>query len=126
MSILSRIARIVRANLGFGKEENFETGDRYRYRQKRGAQTSHQAEDAQSSQNASYQSEADAELAGHYANLEVPYGADLETVTRGWKQLLRKYHPDLHSNDPEKLKIANQIVQELNRSYQILEKKLGK
>lgn len=126
MSILSRITRIVRANLGFGKAENFDPDDQNRYRQKRQAQSSRQAEDAKSSQKDRYQNDEDTELAGHYANLEVPYGADLETVTHSWKQLLRKYHPDMHSNDPEKLKIANQLVQELNRSYQFLKENLEK
>jgi DnaJ-domain-containing protein 1 len=65
-------------------------------------------------------------IASYYAHLEVAYGADLETVTRSWKRLLRKYHPDMYSNDPEKQAIANRLVQELNHSYNELKKFLSK
>jgi DnaJ-domain-containing protein 1 len=65
-------------------------------------------------------------IASYYAHLEVAYGADLQTVTESWKRLLRKYHPDLFSNDPEKQAIANQLVQELNHSYTELKKYLSK
>ena len=44
--------------------------------------------------------ELDPLLARYYANLEIPYGSDLETVDRAWKRLLRKYHPDRHATDP--------------------------
>ncbi len=126
MSILSRIARIVRANLSFGESDDFDlSGKNHQYRQQRSARSKEQSNGAREKQN-SQPPEQDSELAKCYANLEVAHGADLETVTRAWKGLLRKYHPDLHSNDPEKLKIANQIVQELNRSYQILKEKLEK
>lgn len=67
----------------------------------------------------------DPRIAGYYANLEVPYGADIETVRKAWKRLLRTYHPDLHSSDPEKVRIANQIVQGLNKAHDELEKWLA-
>ncbi len=67
----------------------------------------------------------DEKLAGYYANLEVPYGSDLETVRAAWKKLVRKYHPDLHSSDPEKVKIATEIVKGLNQAYEALEKELS-
>lgn len=127
MSILSRIARIVRAKLSFGESDDFDlSGKSRQYRQRRSTRSNKQTNGARERQNPSPQTGQDSELAKCYANLEVAYGADLETVTRAWKGLLRKYHPDMHSNDPEKLKIANQIVQELNRSYQILKEKLEK
>ena len=66
------------------------------------------------------------EMAGYYANLEIPYGSDAETVTKAWKKLLRRYHPDLHSAEPEKVKIANEIVQQLNKAHDALQKHLAK
>ena len=65
-------------------------------------------------------------LAGYYANLEVPYGSDLGTVRRAWKILIRKYHPDIHSVDPEKRRVANELTQGLNRAYENLVKYLKK
>lgn len=66
----------------------------------------------------------DPELAQCYANLEIPYGSDLQTTRRAWKRLLRKYHPDLHSGDPEKMHLANELVKGLNRAYEKIEKQL--
>ena len=67
----------------------------------------------------------DSKLAQYYANLEIPYGSDKETVTRAWKGLLRKYHPDLHSSDPEKKQIATIITQKLNEAYREINKAIS-
>jgi hypothetical protein len=64
----------------------------------------------------------DTVLAQYYANLEIPYGSDRNTVTRAWKRLLKKYHPDLHSSDPEKKHIANIVTQKLNEAYREINK----
>ena len=63
-------------------------------------------------------------LAKYYANLELPYGADLERVKKAWKKMVRKYHPDLHGTDPEKRRLANELSQGLNRAYEELKKRL--
>lgn len=63
----------------------------------------------------------DPHLAQCYANLELPYGADLETVRRGWKAMLKKYHPDLHAADPERQRLATQLTQELTAAYRAIE-----
>jgi DnaJ-domain-containing protein 1 len=56
-----------------------------------------------------------------YGNLEVPFGASLETVRKSYKRLLSLYHPDKNSDDPEKLKTATEITKKLNVSYQRIE-----
>ncbi len=61
--------------------------------------------------------EEDPELAGYYANLEIPDGSDLRTVKESWKRLLRKYHPDLHSNNPDRRQVAHELTQKLNKAY---------
>ena len=66
----------------------------------------------------------DPRLAGYYANLEVPYGSDLEAVRRAWKRLVKKYHPDLHGGDLEKRKVANELTAELTQAYRELEQAL--
>lgn len=64
---------------------------------------------------------ADEKLAGYYANLEIPYGSDLATVRAAWKDLMKKYHPDLHGADPEKQRLAGEITANLTRACQELE-----
>lgn len=63
---------------------------------------------------------ADREIAQHYANLELPNGADLETVRRQYRRLMGRYHPDRHQEDPRKTEVANRLAAELTRSYDAL------
>jgi DnaJ-domain-containing protein 1 len=67
----------------------------------------------------------DPKLAQYYANLEVPYGSDLETVKNAWKKLLKKYHPDRHSTDPEKKQASTILTQNLNEAYWEIQKALS-
>jgi DnaJ-domain-containing protein 1 len=60
----------------------------------------------------------DESLRADYANLEVPFGADMATVVKSYKSLMLKYHPDKHSGDPEKQKIALDITKRINQSYE--------
>src|SRR5512140_1901298 len=48
------------------------------------------------------------ELRLAYAALEVPYGADLATVRKSYRTLMRKYHPDRHTESPEKQRAATE------------------
>lgn len=63
----------------------------------------------------------DEELRKDFQSLEVPFGSSLETVKKSYKVLLRKYHPDLHASNPEKLKHATEVTQKLNLAYQRIE-----
>jgi DnaJ-domain-containing protein 1 len=63
-------------------------------------------------------------LAQYYANLELPNGSNLEEVKKAWKRLLKQYHPDKHSLDEEKRKVATVLTQKLNEAYFELEKEL--
>ena len=53
-----------------------------------------------------------------YANLEVPFGADIETVRRSYKRLMLRYHPDRHSGNPEKVRVATEITKKVNQSFE--------
>ena len=117
MSIFQRLYNIARANL-----KRRVSGDDARH-----SDSSHWDPGRGSSENAdgagSYREtppSQDPKLAQYYANLEIPYGSDLATVRKAWKDLLKKYHPDLHSIDPAKKKVAEELSQELNRAYQEL------
>ncbi len=60
----------------------------------------------------------DNEIQKYYANLEIPYGSNIETVTRAWKKLLKRYHPDLHSTNPDKLILAQELTKGINHAYE--------
>ena len=64
------------------------------------------------------------ELAQYYARLELPYGADFAAVKASFRRLMRKYHPDLHVNDPVKHKTATQLSMSLTTAYNELERHL--
>ena len=59
-------------------------------------------------------------LERYYANLELPYGADLGQVRAAWKRMMRAYHPDLHSQDPNKRQLANELTARLTEAYEEL------
>ncbi len=122
MSLFSRIRRIIQANLRIRREDEVEIDESVWEELHR----SRREYAGQPGRDDSSHPPHDPELARLYANLEVPYGSDLETVTQSWKRMLRQYHPDMHSGDPEKQQVANQLVQELNRSYEELKKRLRK
>ena len=63
----------------------------------------------------------DPRLAECYANLEVPYGADMNTVRAAWRQLVKQYHPDLHALDPERRRVADELTAQLTLAYRHLE-----
>lgn len=58
-----------------------------------------------------------AKLARLYAQLECPYGADLTSVRKHYRRLMRKYHPDLHAGDPERQRLATELAQRLTSAY---------
>lgn len=59
-------------------------------------------------------------LRQYYANLEVPFGSDMPTVKKAYKKLMRRYHPDKHSGDPERERLATQLAQELTQAYNLI------
>lgn len=59
-----------------------------------------------------------------YAQLEVPYGSDFETVKHSFRRLMRKYHPDLHVGNPAKQKTATELTMSLTQAYNELEEHL--
>ena len=112
MGITNRIFRILRSHMG-------ESGNRQPFSK---VDPGFNADDSTDEKpNPTHQ---DPELAGYYANLEIPYGSDLGTVKTAWKNLVRKYHPDLHSNDAHRRTTAETLTQGLNHAYHQLEKHL--
>ena len=120
MELLTRVIRLIRAQISPDSNARAPL-DRARGRQR---QTRAHGPGQGGRQATTTGQGVDLELAELYSNLEVPYGSNLATVRKAWKRLLRKYHPDLHSKDPEKRKIADELAQRLNGAYEQLEKRL--
>ena len=59
----------------------------------------------------------------YYKALEVEYGSDFTTIKKAYKKLLKKYHPDLFQNKPEKLKSAQEVTRQINEAYTYFEKR---
>lgn len=59
----------------------------------------------------------------YYKILELEYGEDFDKIKKSYKKLLKKYHPDLFQNDPEKLKKAQKVTSEINEAYTYFERK---
>ncbi len=66
----------------------------------------------------------DEDLRQDYANLEVPFGADVGDVIKAYKTLILRYHPDKHSQDPEKQRIATEITKKINESFERIRSRL--
>lgn len=62
-------------------------------------------------------SEDEKTIEDYYANLEVPFGADKETVKESYRRLMKRYHPDRFSDNPEMQELATELSQELTRAY---------
>ncbi|MEM1349974.1 MAG: DnaJ domain-containing protein [Myxococcota bacterium] len=65
--------------------------------------------------------ESEKTLRDYYANLEVEYGADMDTVKASYRRLMRKYHPDKYSSEPRMEELSTELTQELTRAYRAIE-----
>ena len=123
MDILGRIYRILQANAHAGQDMSYEDIEEWLRRSGYGPAFS--GSGGHSKESTSTDSvPLDPELAGYYANLEIPYGSDLETARRAWRSLMKKYHPDLHSQNLQKREVANELTAELTKAYQEIERAL--
>jgi len=64
------------------------------------------------------------EIAKHYETLNLPYGAPFPEVKKAFRALMRKYHPDMHSGEPDKQKAAAELSKQLSVAYSALEQHL--
>ena len=62
----------------------------------------------------------------YLANLECQPGSSFAEIKAAYKRLIKKYHPDIHSQDPKKQKIAQTIVTQLNEAFDYFECKYKK
>lgn len=52
-----------------------------------------------------------------HRTLEVPVGADFETIRKSYRRLMAKYHPDKYASDPEKYAAATEVTRKIAGAY---------
>ena len=68
----------------------------------------------------------DAQLAEWYKALNLQPGADLGEIKSAYRQLMRKYHPDMHAGNPSKQKAATELSMRVTTAYNGLIEHLDK
>ncbi len=111
MEILNRVYQILKANISFASSYRDDTVNCFK-----------ESNGEHEKQNKGISLNVNNDLARNYANLEIPYGADLQTAKKAWKKMLKKYHPDLYSRNPEKLETATRLTQGLTKAYYEIKK----
>lgn len=59
----------------------------------------------------------DAKLAEWYRILDLSPGADMAQIKSSYRQLMRKYHPDMHAGNPSKQKAATELSMRVTTAY---------
>ena len=59
----------------------------------------------------------DAQLAEWYKVLDLQVGADMAAIKSSYRQLMRKYHPDMHAGNPQKQKAATELSMRVTTAY---------
>jgi DnaJ-domain-containing protein 1 len=68
----------------------------------------------------------EAKLAEWYKILDLQVGADLAQIKSSYRQLMRKYHPDMHAGNPQKQKAATELSMRVTTAYNGLVEHLEK
>jgi len=68
----------------------------------------------------------DAQLAEWYRILDLSPGADMAQIKSSYRQLMRKYHPDMHAGNPSKQKAATELSMRVTTAYNSLVEHLDK
>lgn len=76
-----------------------------------------EAEGKSSSPGPSSASDVPPEVAKAYRALEVPVGSDRDTVKKGYRAMMKKYHQDRFQNDEERREVAGEVSKRLNLAY---------
>lgn len=59
----------------------------------------------------------EAQLAEWYRILDLSPGADMAQIKSSYRQLMRKYHPDMHAGNPSKQKAATELSMRVTTAY---------
>ncbi len=58
------------------------------------------------------------EIMRHFSVLEIEATDDHNQIRHAWKTMMKKYHPDLYNQNPEKREAAAKLSARLTQSYQ--------
>jgi DnaJ-domain-containing protein 1 len=59
----------------------------------------------------------EAQLLEWYRVLDLQVGADMAQIKSSYRQLMRKYHPDMHAASPQKQKAATELSMRVTTAY---------
>jgi DnaJ-like protein len=59
----------------------------------------------------------DAQVAEWYRVLDLSVGAEMGQIKTSYRQLMRKYHPDMHAGNPQKQKAATELSMRVTAAY---------
>ena len=59
----------------------------------------------------------DAQVAEWYRQLDLSPGADMAQIKTSYRQLMRKYHPDMHAGNPQRQKAATELSMRVTAAY---------
>ena len=59
----------------------------------------------------------EAQLLEWYRVLDLQLGADMAQIKTSYRQMMRKYHPDMHANNPQKQKAATELSMRVTTAY---------
>ncbi|MDQ3338816.1 MAG: J domain-containing protein [Myxococcota bacterium] len=59
----------------------------------------------------------EAQLLDWYKTLDLQIGADMPAIKSSYRQMMRKYHPDMHAGNPQKQKAATELSMRVTTAY---------
>jgi DnaJ-domain-containing protein 1 len=59
----------------------------------------------------------EAQLLEWYRVLDLQLGADMAQIKTAYRQMMRKYHPDMHAGSPQKQKAATELSMRVTTAY---------
>lgn len=59
----------------------------------------------------------EAQVLEWYRVLDLQVGDDMAKIKSSYRQLMRKYHPDMHAGNPQKQKAANELSMRVTTAY---------
>ncbi len=59
----------------------------------------------------------EAQLLEWYRVLDLQVGADMAQIKTSYRQMMRKYHPDMHASSPQKQKAATELSMRVTTAY---------
>ncbi|MBV8759367.1 MAG: J domain-containing protein [Deltaproteobacteria bacterium] len=68
----------------------------------------------------------EAQVAEWYRVLDLSVGAEMSQIKTSYRQLMRKYHPDMHAGNPQKQKAATELSMRVTAAYNGLVEHLEK